>query len=73
MKFQHCKPAVDDETFQKMVERQYDILKKERGKGPDDLKVKPDENGIQESATHIHENGAVKPEVSFLYIRNWQY
>jgi SWI/SNF-related matrix-associated actin-dependent regulator of chromatin subfamily E protein 1 len=26
----HCKPAVDDETFQKMVERQYDGMKRER-------------------------------------------
>lgn len=26
----HCKPAVDDETFQKMVERQYEMLKRER-------------------------------------------
>lgn len=26
----HCKPAVDDETFQKMVERQYDAMKRER-------------------------------------------
>jgi SWI/SNF-related matrix-associated actin-dependent regulator of chromatin subfamily E, member 1 len=26
----HCKPAVDDETFQKMIERQYEALKRER-------------------------------------------
>lgn len=26
----HCKPAVDDETFQKMVERQYEAMKRER-------------------------------------------
>ncbi|XP_058832343.1 SWI/SNF-related matrix-associated actin-dependent regulator of chromatin subfamily E member 1 [Topomyia yanbarensis] len=26
----HCKPAVDDETFQKMVDRQYEMLKRER-------------------------------------------
>lgn len=25
----HCKRAVDDETFQKLVDRQYEILKKE--------------------------------------------
>lgn len=55
-----------------MVEKQYDILKKERGKGQDDLKVKPDENGIQESAIHLHENGAIKSEVSFV-ISNWRY
>lgn len=46
-----------------MVERQYDILKKERGKGPDDTKTKSEENGIPE--THIHENGSSsKPEVN---------
>lgn len=26
----HCKPAVDDETFQKMVERQFEAMKRER-------------------------------------------
>ncbi|KAL9700430.1 hypothetical protein quinque_003871 [Culex quinquefasciatus] len=26
----HCKPAVDDETFQKMVDRQYEMMKRER-------------------------------------------
>lgn len=28
----HCKPAVDDETFQKMVERQYEIMNRERSR-----------------------------------------
>lgn len=26
----HCKPAVDDETFQKIIERQYEGLRRER-------------------------------------------
>uniref|UniRef100_A0A182SIH6 HMG box domain-containing protein n=1 Tax=Anopheles maculatus TaxID=74869 RepID=A0A182SIH6_9DIPT len=26
----HCKPAVDDETFQKMVDRQYEMMKRDR-------------------------------------------
>lgn len=26
----HCKPAVDDETFQKIVERQYEVMKRDR-------------------------------------------
>lgn len=26
----HCKPAVDDYTFQKIVERQYEAMKRER-------------------------------------------
>ncbi|XP_070502248.1 SWI/SNF-related matrix-associated actin-dependent regulator of chromatin subfamily E member 1 isoform X3 [Chironomus tepperi] len=32
----HCKPAVDDETFQKMVEKQYEALKRERLRVMDD-------------------------------------
>lgn len=27
---QHCKPAVDEDTFLKMVDRQYEIMKRER-------------------------------------------
>ena len=30
--FQHCVRAVDDDTFQRMVERQYELLRKERNK-----------------------------------------
>ncbi|EGI66359.1 PREDICTED: trithorax group protein osa-like [Acromyrmex echinatior] len=32
----HCKPAVDEETFNKMVERQYDALRRERLKGTEE-------------------------------------
>lgn len=32
----HCKPAVDDDTFQKMVERQYEMLKRERLRAVDE-------------------------------------
>ena len=32
----HCKPAVDEETFNKMVERQYDLLKKDKMKAPEE-------------------------------------
>lgn len=28
--FQHCKAAVDEETFQKMVDRQYELLRRPR-------------------------------------------
>ncbi|XP_022910327.1 SWI/SNF-related matrix-associated actin-dependent regulator of chromatin subfamily E member 1 isoform X2 [Onthophagus taurus] len=42
----HCKPAVDDDTFLKMVERQYDILRREKMRGVEDQKVKnEDGNG----------------------------
>lgn len=32
----HCKPAVDEETFNKMVERQYEVLRRERLKGTEE-------------------------------------
>ncbi|XP_063910793.1 SWI/SNF-related matrix-associated actin-dependent regulator of chromatin subfamily E member 1 isoform X2 [Zophobas morio] len=41
----HCKPAVDEDAFQKMVERQYDLLKKERMKSLEEQKPKIEENG----------------------------
>lgn len=28
----HCKPAVDEETFHKMVDRQYDVMRRERAR-----------------------------------------
>ncbi|KAG5667386.1 hypothetical protein PVAND_015367 [Polypedilum vanderplanki] len=37
----HCKPAVDEDTFQKMVERQYEALKRER------LRIIEDQNKPQ--------------------------
>lgn len=36
--FQHCKPAVDEETFNKMVERQYEVLRRERLKGTEETR-----------------------------------
>lgn len=36
---------MDDETFQKLVERQYEMLRKERMKGLEEQKPKPEENG----------------------------
>ena len=32
----NCKPAVDEEAFNKMVERQYELLRKERLKGSEE-------------------------------------
>lgn len=50
----HCKPAVDEETFQKIVERQYDQMKRERlraieeqNKPPAAASSKPEEVPIQ--------------------------
>ncbi|KAF5290565.1 hypothetical protein FQA39_LY14694 [Lamprigera yunnana] len=52
----HCKPAVDDDTFQKMVERQYELLKKERMKLLEDQKPKIEQNGTFENG-NINMNG----------------
>ncbi|XP_045480494.1 SWI/SNF-related matrix-associated actin-dependent regulator of chromatin subfamily E member 1 isoform X1 [Harmonia axyridis] len=42
----HCKPAVDEETFQKMVEKQYESLKRERAQRFEEPpKPKIEENG----------------------------
>ncbi|XP_055625792.1 SWI/SNF-related matrix-associated actin-dependent regulator of chromatin subfamily E member 1 [Toxorhynchites rutilus septentrionalis] len=55
----HCKPAVDDETFQKMVERQYEVLKRERLRTVDDQQkvqqgvsqsTKPDDQPTESAA-----------------------
>lgn len=49
----HCVRAVDDETFQRMVERQYELLRKERTKDcSDDDKSRPaDDSGQQQQPT----------------------
>lgn len=39
--FQHCKPAVDDETFKKMVERQFEAMRRERLRQLEEPKVSP--------------------------------
>lgn len=36
---------MDEETFQKMVERQYELLRKERMKGLEEQKPRAEENG----------------------------
>ncbi|XP_056642062.1 SWI/SNF-related matrix-associated actin-dependent regulator of chromatin subfamily E member 1-like isoform X5 [Diorhabda sublineata] len=61
----HCKPAVDEETFQKMVERQYDILKRDRNKTQEDTKPKIEENGHDSPApsTPAQEHGNGHSEV----------
>lgn len=48
----HCKPAVDDETFQKIVERQYEAMKRERMRAIEEQNkppaaVKPEEVPVQ--------------------------
>lgn len=49
----HCKPAVDDDTFQKIVERQYEGMKRERLRAieeqnkPSSTPSKPEEVPVQ--------------------------
>ncbi|XP_048518641.1 SWI/SNF-related matrix-associated actin-dependent regulator of chromatin subfamily E member 1 isoform X2 [Dendroctonus ponderosae] len=57
----HCKPAVDDDAFLKMVDRQYDILKKERTKSLEDSK-KTATNGPVESSSSYAQNGQPEAE-----------
>lgn len=49
----HCVRAVDDETFQRMVERQYELLRKERTKdcSDDDKSRHSDDSGQQQQPT----------------------
>ncbi|KAK9758973.1 HMG (high mobility group) box [Popillia japonica] len=58
----HCKPAVDDETFQKMVERQYDILRRERMKGMEDQKFRPDDVNTNSNSSNEPTNANVNNE-----------
>jgi SWI/SNF-related matrix-associated actin-dependent regulator of chromatin subfamily E, member 1 len=39
----HCKPAVDEDAFHKMVERQYDMMKRERVRSAEEQAKKPEE------------------------------
>ncbi|KAB0799492.1 hypothetical protein PPYR_07372 [Photinus pyralis] len=50
----HCKPAVDEDTFQKMVERQYELLKKDRMKLIEDQKPRIEQNGAVENGTTVN-------------------
>lgn len=61
----HCKPAVDDEAFQKMVERQYESLRKERLKAIEEQKnkmevdVNVNTNGVSDSSPQLTPNSTV--------------
>ncbi|XP_030745861.1 SWI/SNF-related matrix-associated actin-dependent regulator of chromatin subfamily E member 1 isoform X2 [Sitophilus oryzae] len=58
----HCKPAVDDDAFVKMVEKQYEVLKKERLKVQDEPK-RPGQNGSAESISLMsQQNGHEEQE-----------
>nr|QYV43159.1 Brahma associated protein 111 kD [Colaphellus bowringi] len=57
----HCKPAVDDDTFHKMVDKQYDALKREKSKGQEEAKPKIEENEVENTAS-TQESEEVQPE-----------
>lgn len=60
----HCKQAVDDETLQKMVERQYEILRKERLKSIEEQqKQKTTEESISNSPTMSEANAPTATSV----------
>lgn len=55
-----------------MVERQYEVLKRERTKALDEPKTKLEENGLTETPIP-QENGHSKPEVKILVNYNVRY
>lgn len=64
---QHCKPAVDDDTFQKMVDRQYELMRRPRmmdemnhAKNP----IRPDDVDMPISVNHPAPNAATEAPVS---------
>ncbi|XP_076273967.1 brahma associated protein 111kD isoform X1 [Rhynchophorus ferrugineus] len=58
----HCKPAVDEDTFMKMVERQYEILKKERMKIPEEPKKVAQNGTVELVNASVHQNGQAHEE-----------
>lgn len=64
---QHCKPAVDDDTFQKMVDRQYELMRRPRmmddmnsSKNP----IRPDDVDMPNSVDQPTPNTATEAPVS---------
>ncbi len=72
--FQHCRPAVDEETFQRMVERQYEAYRRERMRAIEEqnkppTQNKPDEvespNTAQPAVASAPPSDGQNPEVIF--------
>uniref|UniRef100_A0A182LUV2 HMG box domain-containing protein n=1 Tax=Anopheles culicifacies TaxID=139723 RepID=A0A182LUV2_9DIPT len=57
----HCKPAVDDETFQKMVDRQYEMMKRDRLRALEEAQ-KPPAPAPAPAPAQQPPAGAAKPE-----------
>lgn len=55
----HCKPAVDEETFQKIVERQYETLKRDRLRALEEQSKQP--IGGPKSEESLEPNESVQP------------
>ncbi|XP_031640290.1 SWI/SNF-related matrix-associated actin-dependent regulator of chromatin subfamily E member 1-like isoform X2 [Contarinia nasturtii] len=63
----HCKPAVDDETFQKMVDRQYELMHRPRmidEMNNTKILTRPDDVEMQNSVEHQAPNQATEAPVS---------
>lgn len=54
----HCKPAVDDETFQKIVERQYEAMKRERIRALEEQSSKPPSQPAKPEEVPVQANTA---------------
>ena len=71
--------AVDDETFQRMVERQYELLRKERTKDcSDDDKSRPsDDSGQQQQPTQaepvVTTTDDSQPPIEVIYVLSFVY
>ena len=50
----HCKPAVDDETFQKIVDRQYEAMKRERMRAIEEQSKPPAPTKPEEVPVHAN-------------------
>ncbi|KAJ8678784.1 hypothetical protein QAD02_014571 [Eretmocerus hayati] len=61
----HCKPAVDDEIFSKMIERQYELLRRDRQKGTDENRTEgPTSSESTPNSTPTSTPAAVNEESS---------
>ena len=68
---------MDDETFQKMVDRQYEMLRRDRIKGFEDQKSKLEENGSTDNEPTVtaapNTEDAQPREVCLLFLLRFNY
>lgn len=63
---QHCKPAVDEEKFKGMVERQYEIMRRERQRQLEEPKaaVPASSNESDNAAQSTNSSGSAAPDAT---------